>query len=128
MPYISIETRGDWIKPMAAALFDNVDAALVRVLKVPPDDAMIRLTCHEAELIRLPRTADPHLVFVEVALFPGRSPEVKRALYRELTAAVAALGVAEAQITIALHEIGLKDWGIGGRPASELQFAFPIGS
>lgn len=127
MPYVRIETRGDWIKPMATALFDNVDAALVRVLKVPPDDALIRLTCHETELIRLPRTADPHFVFVEVALFPGRSLEVKRTLYRELTAAVAAIGVAEAHVTIALHEIGLEDWGIGGRPASELQFAFPVG-
>ncbi len=126
MPYVRIETRGDWIKPLAAALFTVVDAALVRVLKVPPDDSLIRLICHEPELIRLPRTADPHFVFLEVALFPGRSLDAKRALYRELTAAVGALGVTESQVTVALHEIALDDWGIGGRPASELQFAFPL--
>lgn len=126
MPYIRIETCGDWLKPRAAALFDAIDAALVKVLKVPPADSLIRLVCHDPELIRLPRGAAPDFVLIEVALFPGRSPETKAALYRELTAAAAALGVDAARVTIALVEIGLDDWGIGGRPASRLQFAFPI--
>lgn len=126
MPYVCIETRGDWIKPKAAALFAGVDAALVRVLKVPPADSMIRLICHEPELMQLPQLADPHFVFLQIALFPGRSLDAKRLLYQELTAAVSMFGVAESQVTIALHEIGLEDWGIGGRPASELQFSFPL--
>lgn len=126
MPYVRIETRGDWIKPMATALFDNIDAAITRVLKVPPHDSMMRLICHEPALMRLPKTADAHFVFIEVALFPGRSANVKSLLYSELTSAVTQLGIAESQVTIALQEIDLHDWGIGGRPASELQFAFPI--
>lgn len=126
MPYVRVETCGDWLKPRAAALFAGIDGALVRVLKVPPDDSLIRLVCHDPELIRLPRGAAPDFVLLEVSLFPGRSPATKAALYRELTAALAALGVEAARVTIALCEIGLDDWGIGGRPASQLQFDFPI--
>lgn len=127
MPYLRIETRGDWLRPRADELFAGIDAALVRVLQVPPDDALIRLICHDPALIRLPRGADPAAVFIDVALFPGRPPETKRRLYRELCAALAALDVPAARITIALHEIGLGDWGIGGVPASELHFAFLAG-
>ena len=126
MPYVRIETRGDWLQVQAAALFAGIDAALVRVLQVPPDDALIRLQCHDPALVRLPRGAAPDFVLVEVALFPGRSPDTKAALYRALTAALVALGVTETRVTIALYEIGLDDWGIGGRPARELKFAFPL--
>jgi len=126
MPYVRVETRGDWLKPQAAALFAGIDGALTRVLKVPPKDSLIRLQCHEPELISLPSGADPRFVLLEVALFPGRNQETKAALYRELTAAVAALGVAKSQVTVALYEIGLDDWGIGGRPARELRFDFPL--
>lgn len=125
MPYIRIETCGDWLKPHAAALFAGIDAALTRVLKVPPRDSLIRMHCHEPDLISLPRGAEPDFVLLEVALFPGRSPDTKAALYRELTAALAALGVAPSRVTIALLEIGLHDWGIGGRPAHEVYPLFP---
>lgn len=126
MPYVTIETRGDWLKPRAAELFAAIDAALVRVLKVPPEDSLVRLVCHDPDLVRLPRSADPHFVFVEIALFPGRSLDTKTMLYRELTTALAPLGVAPEALIIALRETGLDNWGIGARPASAVQFSFPI--
>lgn len=126
MPYVRIETRGDWLKPQAAALFAGIDAALTRVLQVPPDDSFLRLVCHDPALVRLPRGAAPDFVLLEVALFPGRSPATKATLYRELTAAVAAVGVETSRVVIALNEIGLDDWGIGGQPARDLPLPFPI--
>lgn len=126
MPYVRIETRGDWLRPRAPELFAGIDAALVRVLKVPPEDSLIRLVCHDPDLVRLPRGADPHFVFIEVALFPGRSADAKAMLQRALTAALDPLGVAPAAVTVALVEIGLDNWGIGGQPASRMLFPFAI--
>ncbi len=126
MPYVRIETGGDWLKPRAAALFDAIDGALTTVLKVPPNDSLIRLHCHDPAMIRLPRGVDADFVLLEVALFPGRNADTKAALYRELTAALGRLGVTESRVTVALYEVGLDDWGIGGRPAGEIQFGFPL--
>lgn len=126
MPYVRIETRGDWLKPLARELFTAVDDVLVKVLRVPPGDALIRLVCHDPALIRLPSGADPQLVAMEVALFPGRRPGTKAALYQEMAAAVAPLGIGAEGLTIALVEIGLDDWGIAGRPARDLSLPFPL--
>jgi phenylpyruvate tautomerase PptA (4-oxalocrotonate tautomerase family) len=127
MPCIRIETTEGWLAGRNQALFDGIDRALVEVLGVPPGDSLMRLVCHEAAAIRLPRSADPCFVLMEVSLFAGRSMPTKRALYRALTDAVAALGVAPEQVTVALYEVALENWGIrDGRPASEIVFDFPI--
>lgn len=128
MPYVRIETGAGWLEGRSEELFDGIDRALVAVLGVPPGDSLLRLHCHAAEMMRLPRGCDPRFVLLEVALFPGRSLATKRALYRALTDAVAALGVPPAAVTVMLNEVALPDWGIrDGQPASDIRFDFAIG-
>ncbi len=127
MPYVRIEAVGDWLAPQADALFDRIDAVLVAVLGVPPDDAFMRLECHPTGRSRLPRAADPRFVMVRVELFAGRSLDTKRALYQGLCAALEALGIPPGALCVALDEIALDNWGLqGGRPASELVFGFDL--
>lgn len=127
MPYVRIETRAGWLEGRGEELFDGIDRALVAVLGVPPGDALLRLHCHAPGMIRLPRGCEPRLVLLEVALFPGRSLATKRALYRALTDAVAALGVPPEAVTVMLNEVALHNWGIrDGQPASEIGFDFAI--
>ncbi len=126
MPYVRIETCAGWLEWRSEELFDGIDRALVAVLGVPPGDALLH--CHADGMIRLPRGCDPRLVLLEVALFPGRSLATKRALYRALTDAVAALGVPREAVTVMLNEVALHNWGIrDGQPASEIRFDFAIG-
>jgi phenylpyruvate tautomerase PptA (4-oxalocrotonate tautomerase family) len=125
MPYIRIETCQGWLEGRNDELFDAIDSALVAVLNVPPGDSLLRLHCHAADMIRLPRGTDPRFVLLEVALFPGRTLATKHALYRALTAAVAALGVPPEAVTVMLHEVALDNWGIrNGQPASDFSFDF----
>ncbi len=127
MPYVRVETVGEWLAPRAAELFDRIDQVLVAVLGVPPRDAFMRLECHPAGRARLPGGADARFVLLRVELFAGRSLDSKRALYRGLAAALAELGVPPAALTVALDEIALDNWGLqGGTPASELAFGFEI--
>lgn len=127
MPYVRIETVGDWLSPEAPQLFERIDEVLVAVLGVPPRDAFMRLHAHRPALTRLPEGADPRFVLLTVSLFPGRTPETKRTLYARLCAALGTLGIPCGAITIALEEIALPNWGLaGGIPASELAFGFEI--
>ena len=128
MPYVRIETRHGWLEGRSEELFDAIDRALVAVLGVPPGDSLLRLHCHAPEMMRLPQGTDPRFALLEVSLFPGRSLATKRALYRALTDAVAALGVPPEAVTVMLSEVALDNWGIrNGQPASEVAFDFAIG-
>lgn len=127
MPYVRIETVGEWLKHDAQAVFDRIDAVLVEVLGVPPQDAFMRLECHPEAIARLPRHADPRFVLVTLSLFPGRSLATKAALYRGLCHALGEAGVPAEAITVALDEVALENWGLqGGRPGCELAFGFPV--
>lgn len=127
MPYVRIETGQPWLAQRSEQLFDGIDRALADVLGVPRGDSLLRLHCHAPGMIRLPRGCDARFVLLEVALFAGRSLATKRALYRALTDAVAALGVPPDAVTVMLVEVALENWGIrNGQPASEAQFDFAI--
>ena len=127
MPYVRIETRQGWLEGRYNELFDGIDRALVDVLGVPLGDSLLRLHYHADEMIRLPQGCDPRFVLLEVALFPGRTLTTKRALYRALTDAVAALGVPPNAVTVMLNEVALDNWGIrNGQAASDISFDFAI--
>lgn len=61
-----------------------------------------------------------------IAFFPGRSPEAKRNLYAGIVRRFGELGVSPNDITIALHEPPLDNWGVGGKPASEIDLGFNL--
>jgi len=128
VPYVRIETRQGWLEPRSAELFDAIDQARVAVLGVPPGDSLQRLHTHAEGMVRLPQGCDPHFVLLEVSLFPGRSLTTKRALYRALTDAAAAVGVPPEAVTVMLNEVALENWGIrNGQVATEVGFDFVIG-
>lgn len=127
MPCLRMETTEGWLLGRNAELFARIDAVLCRVLQVPPNDSLIRLSEYPPHQLSRPAANGPCYSYIEVALFAGRSLDTKRALYAGLTQTLAELGVPAADVTIALIEVGLDNWGIrGGKPASDFSFGFPI--
>lgn len=127
MPYVRIEIPSHWSLCPREQIFNAIDAALVAALGVPPDDAFLRLCEYEPAKARLPARHGPHFSFIEVQLFPGRSLETKRRLYRELNERLQALGIPGNDIAIALVEIAQENWGLqGGRPGSEIDHGFQV--
>lgn len=60
------------------------------------------------------------------ATISGHSMEAKRALYKAIVTNLAPLGFAPSDIFVVLHEIPLENWGIRGRPASEIDRGFKV--
>jgi phenylpyruvate tautomerase PptA (4-oxalocrotonate tautomerase family) len=64
--------------------------------------------------------------FIEFQVFPGRSIEAKRALYRGIVSRFGELGIQPSDIIIVLHEPPLENWGIRGLPASEVDLGYEL--
>lgn len=122
MPYARIEIPRGWTLCPRRRLLDAVDESFVSVLGLPSRDSFLRLCEYDPdEGACVPARHGPHFLFLEIQMFAGRSLEIKRHLYRDLLSRLVALGLPAGDVTIALVEIPLDNWGLqGGCPASEL--------
>ena len=108
-------------------MIEAVYLAQREALKVPEDDRQIRYIVHRPEHFAVPPDKTQDYTYVEILLFPGRSLQAKRALYRSIVERFAALGIAPSDIFIVLQEPPLDNWGIrGGQPASEVDLGFSL--
>jgi len=57
---------------------------------------------------------------VEITLWPGRSPEAKEQMIREVTEAVSrSSGAPTDAVEVVIREVPKTDWGLGGQPCSK---------
>lgn len=109
------------------ALLDAVHTSLVDALKIPEDDRNQRLDEYAHDDFLVPPGRTDRYVLIEITMFPGRSLDARRNLYRLLVDRLAQLGIPETDIIIVLHEPPLHNWGIrGGQPASEVRLGFKL--
>lgn len=126
MPIAKIEVCRARPPAEVAALIEAVHQAQQLALKVPEDDRQIRYVEHRPEHFPVPPSKTANYTIVEIQIFPGRSLDAKRRLYSEIASRFGALGIAPSDITIILHEPSLDNWGVGGKPASEINLGFKL--
>ena len=127
MPLVRIEVRAGRSPSAKKALLDAVHAALVEALQIPGDDRTQRLHELSSEDFEMPKSRSSAFVLVEVTMFPGRSREAKRHLYRAIVRNLNVLGVASQDVLIVLLEPAMENWGIrGGIPADEVDLGFRV--
>lgn len=117
MPLVCITARVSRDPAALAALGDAVHEALVARCGVPKDDRFQLHRRVEDDGIVFDPTylgierRDP--VFVEITLRAGRTIAMKRALYRDIAAAVAGAGIRPEDLLIVLRENAEPDWSFG---------------
>ena len=127
MPFAKIEVRRSRPPDEVQALMEAVYQAQREALQVPEGDRQVRYVEHKPEHFAVPPGKTENYTFVEILLFPGRSLEAKRRLYRGIVSRFEALGIAPGDVFIVLLEPPLDDWGIrGGEPASEVDLGFRL--
>jgi phenylpyruvate tautomerase PptA (4-oxalocrotonate tautomerase family) len=108
-------------------LIEALYLAQIDALKVPQRDRQIRYVEHEPEYFAVPPGKTDNYTLVELCIFPGRSLETKKALYRAIVDRFEALGIPRDDVFIILHEPPLENWGIrGGQAASETDLGFKV--
>jgi phenylpyruvate tautomerase PptA (4-oxalocrotonate tautomerase family) len=121
MPQVRIETRDHWLQGRNAQLFQAIQDGLVEGIKIPPDDQCLRLITYDAAHFPTPPGKTDRCMVIEIALVTGRTLAAKRAAYAAIARNIqAAFGIDPSDLRIVLEEVDLENWGINGKPASEL--------
>ena len=101
---------------IAARVVNNV---MAQVLNVPMSENYVIAQSHaRQDLLHNPENVSPErlasIVFIQITLNVGRSPELKTAFYDELTKALGkALDVPPADVFINLVEVANVNWSFG---------------
>ncbi|CAN7283829.1 tautomerase family protein [Rhizobacter sp. LjRoot28] len=126
MPLARIEVRRARSPEEVQAIIEAVYQAQLEALRLPTGDRLIRYVAHAPEHFAVPPGKSANFTLVEYQLFPGRSVDAKRRLYEGIIQRLGALGIAPTDILVVIQEPSLDNWGIGGRPASELDLGFDL--
>ncbi len=128
MPHVRIEVREGRSASEKEALLGSVNSALVEALKIPEHNRIQRLYELLAEDFKVsPNRTGNMVTLIEVTIFPGRSYDVKRALYQALVRNLGELGGPQTDVSAVLREPPMENWGIrGGVPANEVDLGFKV--
>lgn len=127
MPVVKISIARGRDAAHKKALLQAVHESLVSAFKVPERDRIARIIELDPDDFEVSADKQPNFTLIEINLFPGRSPEAKKDLFREIVSRLEPLGVPPANVLIILHEPPLTNWGIrGGRPASEVDLGYDL--
>lgn len=126
MPSTRIETRQGWLGAKRRDFLEAVQGALVTGILIPEMDRCVRLAEYDDEAFIAPPHVGPYYTVVEISLFTGRSIDAKRRLYAAMVEAVAPFGLAAHDLKIILHEVPRENWGLRGKPGSEIDLGFRV--
>lgn len=102
------------------ALMEAVQAAIARTLALPAHDRNLRLCEHGQDEWLLPPNAGEGYTLVEIALFEGRTPETKGALYANIVQALEGIGVPRGDVFIRIVDQPRENFGIRGGQRADL--------
>jgi 4-oxalocrotonate tautomerase len=119
MPLVRISLPQNTLSADIVAVSKAVHNALVATFNVPEPDRFQAIHKHNAdELVCTPEFLgvqhSPHVVFVQISCSPGRSLELKKALYSKIAADIAQTSnFKAADVIINLLETSRENWSFG---------------
>ncbi|OZI17095.1 tautomerase family protein [Bordetella genomosp. 7] len=102
-------------------LLESVYQAQIEALKVPDTDRQIRYIEVPAEHFYIPPGRTSNFTLVVIQMFPGRTIDAKRALYRSIVERFSKIGIAPSDVFISVQESARENWSMrDGIAASDL--------
>jgi phenylpyruvate tautomerase PptA (4-oxalocrotonate tautomerase family) len=127
VPLVRIEMRKGRSPSEKKALLQAVHGAIVEALKVPDSDRTQRLREYAPEDFEIPPTKTDKAILIEITMFPGRSADAKRLLFKAIARNLEPLGVAPRDVFIVLHEPAMENWSPrDGIPVTEMNLGFKV--
>ena len=127
MPLVTVTMIKGKSKEFRKSILDVVHSSLVKAFKIPDHDRNQRIIEIDPDNYEFPAGKSVNYMTIEMTVFPGRSIEAKRTLYKKMVTGLKALGIPSDDILIVLKEPPLQNWGIrGGYPAHEVDIGFKL--
>jgi 4-oxalocrotonate tautomerase len=119
MPLVRVSVRKGKSAAYLAAVGDAIHQAMVETINVPPEDRFQIFSEHSPQelvydegYLGIRRT--DALVVIQITLNAGRTPEMKKALYRTLADKLARNpGLRQADVLVNLVEVPRENWSFG---------------
>jgi phenylpyruvate tautomerase PptA (4-oxalocrotonate tautomerase family) len=112
MPLVKVYRRTGRPPEENAKIIAAAHDALVEAFKIPDSDRNHLLFELDAAHLEAPPDRSAAYTLIEIAAFPGRSADAKRALYRGLCARLEAIGVPPGDLFVILSEPPLENWSV----------------
>jgi phenylpyruvate tautomerase PptA (4-oxalocrotonate tautomerase family) len=126
VPLVQIYLQNVWSDETIRNISDDIHDALVESFKIPQDDYNHRIIKLEStDFIHSQRKTDRYL-FINIFIFPGRSREIKKKLYKGIFDRMLRHGIKEDDLIVVLNEPSLENWGMKGTPGDEVDIGFKI--
>lgn len=127
MPLVTIVMMKGKSRAHKHSILEAVHQSLVLAFKIPDHDRNQRIIEIEPDNFEYPEGKTKDFITIEMTVFPGRSLQAKRQLYKEIANRLETLGIKGNDILMILSEPPLDNWGIrGGHPASEVDIGFKL--
>jgi len=126
MPKVKIDIMEGRTAEHKKQLLNLVHDALVESIKIPDYDRTQILNEHKPDHFERPSGKTDLYTSIEIIMFPGRSLEAKRNLYRAIARNLKTIGIDENDIMVILIEPAMENWGIQGKPATDMDLGFKI--
>jgi phenylpyruvate tautomerase PptA (4-oxalocrotonate tautomerase family) len=127
MPLITISMIAGRTREEKRAVSDAIHSALVDAFRIPENDYNHRIAEYAEENFIRPDGKSEKYIIIELTVFPGRSKEAKKYLYKGIIERLSSLGVPKDDVLITINEPQLSNWGIrGGIPADEADIGFKL--
>ena len=127
MPLVKVSLLKGKPKEEKKALLDAIHAALMEAFKIPENDRHQRIYEFEPDNFDIPDGKTSNYTLIEMDVFPDRSLDAKRNLYKTIVQSLEKLDIQPNDILIVLNEPPLDNWGVrGGVPASTIDLGFKI--
>jgi phenylpyruvate tautomerase PptA (4-oxalocrotonate tautomerase family) len=127
MPLITIVMIKGKSKEYKKSILNAVHDSLVTAFKIPDHDRNQRIIEIKPDNLEYPTGKSENFLTIEMTVFPGRSFQAKKALYKEIVSRMHNIGIKSDDILIILNEPPLENWGIrGGYPANEVDIGFNL--
>jgi 4-oxalocrotonate tautomerase family enzyme len=127
MAQIKIYGLRDTLTPIKAQLSDVIHACVVKALKFPLDKRAHRFFPLERDDFYYPAGRTDQYIIIEIMMIEGRTVETKKHLIRLLFERIhAELGLALADIEIAIMEAPKTNWGFRGKTGDEVELTYKV--
>ena len=115
MPLVKINCLKIWDSNEKKIIHEAVHKAFFDAFHIESWDFFHRFQEFEKEDFLYPSFKTDNFMIIEITVFPGRTEEMKAALYKNIWDNLSPLGLSPDDIFIQLTEQPLCNWGIGGK-------------
>jgi phenylpyruvate tautomerase PptA (4-oxalocrotonate tautomerase family) len=118
MPLVTISVRSVFSREERQAISGAVHRALVEEIGIPDSDFNHRIFELDRSDWHLPAGRSERFVCVEIRMYPGRTAEMKRKLYRTIERRLEDVGVASGDVFVVIDEPPKENWSVAFRPVA----------